>query len=124
VTGKKELAVYATAPIRKGEELLGECRGGLAPLTLPEEAEMSGLDSEMVRAAAAARDASATDGLNPILDGATSASVQALPVGRAMRDFSTVRSTRLKGNVIFLGPARFVNVGPARSIGSSSAAPD
>jgi hypothetical protein len=116
VTGKKELAVYATAPIRKGEELLGECRGGLAPLTLSEEAEMSGLDSEMVRAAAAARDASATDGLNPILDGATSASVQALPVGRAMRDFSTVRSTRLKGNVIFLGPARFVNVGPARSI--------
>lgn len=110
VTGKEELAVYATALIRKGEELLGECRGGLAPLTLSEEAEMSGLDSEMVRTAAAARVAPVVDGPDSLNQGTTSTSVQALPVGRAMRDFSTVRSTRLKRNVIFLGPARFVNV--------------
>lgn len=115
MTGKKELAVYATAPITKGEELLGEIRGGLAPLTPAEEAEISGLDSEMVRAAAAAAAAAPGSGASPeivveLADGQSSVSVEALPVGRAMRDFSTVKSTRLKGHIIFMGPARFVNV--------------
>lgn len=107
ITGKTELAVYATAPICKGEELHGECRGGLAPLTISEEAEMSGLDSEMDRAAGVAQVSPAQR--SPDFK-ASSTRVHALPIGRAMRDFSTVQSTRLKGNAIFLGPARFINV--------------
>jgi [histone H4]-N-methyl-L-lysine20 N-methyltransferase len=77
-TGKTELCVLATAPIRAGE-YIEQLEGSMARLSPEEDAELS---------------RSRDDGLG------------------SRRDFSVVQVMGGNRSLLFLGPARFVNVRP------------
>ncbi|CDZ98648.1 Histone tail methylase [Phaffia rhodozyma] len=128
VSGKTELAIYATKEISKRTKLTYHIRGSLAPLSRREEDEMSGFDSNLyhhltdlpatVNGQATDRpESSPVKGSGKKLiklkeragKGSQKASGSSLASGRAMRDFSVVWSTALKRNELFLGPARFLN---------------
>jgi hypothetical protein len=106
ITGKQELAIYATSFISEGTRLSSELRGGLAPLTAEEEAALGESDNDEMWEVRALSNESSSTSEDEVED--------QLPVGRAVKDFSTVWLQRVKRHAIFLGPARFMNVSPSQ----------